>query len=164
VLEVANKTESATGSGFVHVKDGALAGKGIVTGGVRIGDGQDPAAFLAPGESTGGSGRLYIGGELGFPKDATYIWNVEPRRAIADEVRADGVHIGEGALFSAVALDSGVLPVGATLTAIEDTADTPIVGSFTNLADGSVVTVGANTYQVSYEGGDGNDLTLTVVE
>jgi hypothetical protein len=32
------------------------------------------------------------------------------------------------------------------------------------LADGGTITVGNNTYQASYEGGDGNDLTLTVVQ
>jgi hypothetical protein len=29
--------------------------------------------------------------------------------------------------------------------------------------DGSLFTANGNTYQVNYEGGDGNDLTLTVV-
>jgi hypothetical protein len=79
-------------------------------------------------------------------------------------VIANGVVIGEGALFSAVALDNGLLPVGIMLTAIENSSATPISGSFTNLADGAIITVGANSYQASYEGGDGNDLTLTVVE
>jgi hypothetical protein len=36
-------------------------------------------------------------------------------------------------------------------------------GMFANLADGSTVTVGVNKLLVSYTGGDGNDLTLTVV-
>jgi hypothetical protein len=30
-------------------------------------------------------------------------------------------------------------------------------------ADGSIVTIGGNHLRASYEGGDGNDLTLTVV-
>ena len=36
-------------------------------------------------------------------------------------------------------------------------------GTFSNLADGAIVTVNGNNFQPSYEGGDGNDLTLTVV-
>src|SRR5262249_108698 len=32
------------------------------------------------------------------------------------------------------------------------------------LADGSIVTVGHNTFHANYEGGDGNDLTLIVVQ
>jgi len=31
------------------------------------------------------------------------------------------------------------------------------------LPDGSIVTIKGNTFLVSYSGGDGNDLTLTVV-
>jgi hypothetical protein len=48
-------------------------------------------------------------------------------------------------------------------TAISNTSTTPIAGTFGNLADGSTVTIGVNTFQASYSGGDGNDLTLTVV-
>jgi hypothetical protein len=44
-----------------------------------------------------------------------------------------------------------------------DTASSAISGTFANLADDSTVTVGVNKLQVSYSGGDGNDLTLTVV-
>ena len=35
--------------------------------------------------------------------------------------------------------------------------------TFSNLADGAIVNVNGNNLQASYEGGDGNDLTLTVV-
>ena len=38
-----------------------------------------------------------------------------------------------------------------------------MAGAFSNLADGSALIVGSNTYQANYEGGDGNDLTLTVI-
>jgi hypothetical protein len=126
--------------------------------------GEGLEAFVAPGEAAGGSGRLEIAGALSFFADANYVWNVQPAAAMADQVIANGVVIGEGALFSAVALDNGLLPVGIMLTAIENSSATPISGSFTNLADGAIITVGANSYQASYEGGDGNDLTLTVVE
>ena len=39
----------------------------------------------------------------------------------------------------------------------------PIIGTFMNLPDGGTITAGNNTFQANYEGGDGNDLTLTVV-
>ena len=55
------------------------------------------------------------------------------------------------------------LPAGSTTTVIKNTAATPISGTFANLPDGATITSGNNTFQVSYEGGDGNDLTLTVV-
>jgi hypothetical protein len=55
------------------------------------------------------------------------------------------------------------LPVGTVFTAINNTSATPISGTFTNLPDGSTVFAGGKNCQVSYEGGDGNDLTLTVL-
>jgi len=54
------------------------------------------------------------------------------------------------------------IPIGTVFTAISNTSATPITGTFSNLADGSTLTVGPNSYKVSYSGGDGNDLTLTV--
>ena len=54
------------------------------------------------------------------------------------------------------------LPIGAVLTIINNTATTPIAGTFTNLPEGAQV-FGRRAFQVSYKGGDGNDLTLTVV-
>ena len=39
----------------------------------------------------------------------------------------------------------------------------PINGTFSNLADGAIVAIDGNNFQANYEGGDGNDLTLTVV-
>lgn len=51
-----------------------------------------------------------------------------------------------------------------TRFANSNTSANPIAGTFANLADGSTLTVGRNNYEVSYEGGDGNDLTLTVVQ
>jgi len=55
------------------------------------------------------------------------------------------------------------LPVGTVFTMINNTSTMPISGTFMNLPDGSTITVGGKNCQVSYSGGDGNDLTLTVV-
>ena len=60
-------------------------------------------------------------------------------------------------------IGSSVLPIGSLLMIIDNTAAIPIAGTFTNLADGGIITSDVNNFQASYEGGDGNDLTLTVV-
>jgi autotransporter-associated beta strand protein len=52
---------------------------------------------------------------------------------------------------------------GTIITLINNTSATPISGRFSNLPDGSIVTVAGKDCQVSYSGGDGNDLTLTVL-
>jgi hypothetical protein len=49
------------------------------------------------------------------------------------------------------------------LTVIKNTAATPISGTFSDLPDGTIATVNGNNFQANYEGGSGNDLTLTVV-
>jgi hypothetical protein len=46
---------------------------------------------------------------------------------------------------------------------INNKSANPISGTFSNLSDGAIVTVNGTNFQVSYTGGDGNDLTLTVV-
>jgi len=45
----------------------------------------------------------------------------------------------------------------------QQTATTPIAGTFANRADGSIVTVSGNHLQASYESSNGNDPRLTVV-
>jgi hypothetical protein len=53
--------------------------------------------------------------------------------------------------------------VGNVFTVIDNTSATPIAGTFSDLPDGAVFTLNGNNFQASYTGGDGNDLTLTVV-
>ena len=75
---------------------------------------------------------------------------------------ANGVTIN-GAQFLLLSRGGFTLTPGTVLTVINNTAATPIAGTFANLPDGSTFTAHGNTFQASYEGGDGNDLTLTVV-
>jgi hypothetical protein len=97
-----------------------------------------------------------------FNSHATYQIKLNSNNVTIDQVVAKGVTINSGALVSIDDLGGSVLPPGTVLTVISNTAATPIAGTFNNLADGSTLTVDSNTYLVSYEGGDGNDLTLTV--
>ncbi|MEO5754762.1 MAG: hypothetical protein ABIR38_08645 [Chthoniobacterales bacterium] len=52
---------------------------------------------------------------------------------------------------------------GTSFTVISNTAPAPISGTFANLPNDNMLTVGPNTFQISYSGGDVNDLTLTVL-
>ena len=156
-----NTIGSATGTGLVQVNRGSFGGNGIVTGGVTVGDGSSSGSTLAPGIND--TGLLTIQSGLTFKANSRYNWNVEATAVKADETVALGVTIEIGALFQIFGRGSVPLPIGTVFTAISNTAATPIAGTFSNLADGSTVTVGNNTFQADYEGGDGNDLTLTVV-
>jgi hypothetical protein len=95
--------------------------------------------------------------------DGTYTYKLNTNKAKADQVLANGVSIELGALFDLNTVANKKLTAGKVFTAISNTAATPITGTFANLPDGSIFTVGRNKLQVSYSGGDGNDLTLTVV-
>jgi autotransporter-associated beta strand protein len=163
-LWVNNMSGSGTGSGGVQVNAGTLGGRGTITGAVTVGTGSGAGAVLAPGRRGGkpGGNPLSILSMLTCNSDATYEVGLNTRGAIADEVVADGVTINS-AQFSLVDRGRVTLTQGTVFTVIDNTAATPIAGTFSNLADGSTFTQGRNTFQVSYEGGNGNDLTLTVV-
>jgi autotransporter-associated beta strand protein len=161
-LIVDNTTGSATGTGAVKVKVATLAGDGTIAGEVTVGG--SGSAFLAPAAGGGRQATLTIQGELTLRADSTYTGTFKARdgRIRADQVIAHGIKIN-GATFSLRGLAQGSLPAGTTFTILSNTAADPIAGTFSNLADGSTLTVGGNTFQANYEGGDGNDLTLTVV-
>ena len=160
-LLVKNDIGSATGGGAVQVKAGTLSGTGKISGAVTVATGTS-AATLLPGAATE-PGTLTLQSTLTFSPLATYKFVINSSTPIADEVLANGVTIKRGAQFSFTDLGSAVLPTGTAFTVISNTSANRIAGTFANLADRSTFTAGSNTFQANYKGGDGNDLTLTVV-
>ncbi len=159
-LLVTNKTGSATGRGTVLVNAGTLGGTGKISGSVTVASGAT-SAVLAPGSGSK-PGTLTMLSTLAFGSHATYKVDLNSSTVKADQVIAKGVTISSGALVSIGDLGSGTLTAGTIFTVISNTAATSIAGAFSNLADGSTLVVGSNTYKANYEGGTGNDLTLTV--
>ena len=162
-MKVANKTGSATGTGAVKVDAGTMGGPGTISGSVTIGTGNGAGAFLESSVGASKPTKLTIQSMLTCKADATYTYKLNTKKAKADQVVANGVTIESGAQFNLAAIGNKKLNAGTSFTALNNTAATPINGTFANLVDGSTVTVGNNSYQVSYSGKDGNDLTLTVV-
>jgi autotransporter-associated beta strand protein len=165
MLAVSNSNESATGTGSVNVQAGALGGKGIMSGAVTIGTGNGRRAFLAPAAGTNVQATLTIQSALTFNADATYncTFRAKQNRVRTDRVITNGVTINSGAVIALSGQTQGALRVGLVLTVISNSSVNPISGTFANLPDGGIVTINGNNFQASYEGGDGNDLTLTVV-
>jgi hypothetical protein len=147
----------------VQVNAGTLGGTGTIAGAVTVGTGSGSGAFLSPGINAASHRTLTILSTLTFNADSAYDFGLNSLTARADKVNAKGVTIDSGAQFSFADSHASVLAAGTVFTAIDNTAATPIAGAFSNLTDGSTITIGSNTFQASYEGGDGNDLTLTVV-
>ncbi|PYV73627.1 MAG: hypothetical protein DMG96_22515 [Acidobacteria bacterium] len=164
-LLVANRGESATGSGPVSVTSGTLGGSGIIGGATTVGTGGGTGAFLAPAGGTRTRATLTIQSSLTFNSDATYTYTYRAKKSTAktDLVVANGVTINSGAILNFDGTINGRLTPGLVFTVLSNTSANPISGTFSNLPDGSTVVLAGNTFQANYEGGDGNDLTLTVV-
>jgi hypothetical protein len=157
-------TGSATGSSPVQVNKGSLAGNGIVGGSVTVGSGRGKAADISPGSRADRNiGTLTIQSSLTFHSDGSYSFQLKSDASTADSVTAAGITIDSAATFNASDLGTSTLSIGTVFIVINNTAATAISGAFNNLPDGSTITVGNNNLQASYTGGDGNDLTLTVV-
>ena len=162
-LLIENRTGSATGAAAARVTGGTLGGRGIISGTVTVGTGTGTGAVIAPSQGASNPATLRIQSLLTFKADGSYTYKLDTRKARADEVVANGVTIESGAQFNFSAIGNKRLPLGSVFVAISNTSAHPISGTFANLADGSTLSVGKNNYQASYSGGDGNDLTLTVV-
>ena len=160
---VGNETGSATGTGAVQVEGGTLGGGGIITGDVTVGTGTGSGAVLSPSIGTRRRTTLRVYGSLTFKADATYGSRLHAESGKADKVIVPSVTIEDGAEFFFIGGGGTTIAPGTVFTLINNTGAGPIAGTFSNLADGSIVEHGGSSFQVSYEGGDGNDLTLTVV-
>jgi autotransporter-associated beta strand protein len=162
-LILENTIGSGTGTDNVTVQAGTLGGKGIIAGAVKIGTGSGAGAFLEPSIDASRPTTLTIQSVLTFKTDGTYTYKLTTKRARADQVIANGVTIESGAQFNFYTFANRKLDMGRVFIAISNTSVNPILGTFVNLPDDSTVTIGNNTFQADYQGGDGNDLTLTVV-
>jgi len=157
VLYVTNRVGSGTGTGSVNVRTSTLAGNGIIAGGVTIGR----RASLEPNNN--GTGILTIQGALSLLRASALSWKIDLAHLNVGRVLANGVTISTGSRFNAIATGNGTLTIGTSFVIISNTSVNPIAGTFDNLSDGAIITVNGNNFQANYEGGDGNDLTLTVV-
>jgi autotransporter-associated beta strand protein len=159
-LIVSNTTGSATGSGDVLVSRAILGGHGIIAGDVTLDKGFG-FPFLWP-SIAGDIGTLTIRKKLKFGLRGQYICLVDGDTGESDRVAANSVSIDPTAMLDLS--ENGTAPVGMTFTILESTGSSPIVGTFMNLPDGGTITADSNTFQANYEGGDGNDLTLTAIK
>lgn len=155
---------SSTGSGPVQVNGGALAGDGVVGGSVTIGGLGTTGAYLEPNYTHDqGTNSLTIEGALTLAANSIYHVHYFGTGG-NDTVDADGITIDASAQIELIPSDPRMSTVGKVFTLLNNTSDTPISGTFANMPDGAIFFQRGNTLEVSYEGGDGNDLTLTVLK
>ncbi|MCA9346088.1 hypothetical protein KC960_01200 [Candidatus Saccharibacteria bacterium] len=138
--------------GKINLTGGTLKGSGTV------GDVTMSAGVVAPGNSPGvlNTGSLtYTGGsfdvELGGTADGEY-----------DQTNVTGsVDLGSATDLDISLVNSFAPALKDSFTIINNDGTDTVSGTFKGLKEGEKV-YGTYTYQVSYKGGDGNDVTLTV--
>ena len=162
-LFVRNTSGSGTGTGQVQIDRGILGGNGTIAGAVTVGSRSAKGAFLSPGQAKNKPAVFTLLSTLTFNANGNYRCDLNSDTASSDEVFANGLTINTGSQFLFADAGATTLTPGIVLIVINNTAATSITGTFANLPDGSTITLGSNTFQANYEGGDGNDLTLTVV-
>jgi len=152
------------GPNSIYVIDGTRGDTLVLDGGVLKGTGTVGAltvangGIVAPGHSPGclNTGNLLAGG--------TYQAEIGGKTACTeyDQIKVTGtVDVTGGTLD--VSIVNGFKPVvGQKYTIISNDGSDAVSGTFTGLAEGATITVGTTKFSISYKGGDGNDVVLTV--
>ncbi len=123
----------------------------------------DSGATLGPGTSPG---TLTVNGNL----DAAGTLNMELGGTTAgtgyDQLIVNGTVDLAGATLNASFVDGfeSTLAVNDVFTLIENDATDAVTGSFEGLAEGATVIIDGKYFQISYAGGDGNDVVLTAIK
>jgi autotransporter-associated beta strand protein len=149
---------SAPGSQVV-VGPGATLGGSGQTGPVTVQSG----GTFAPGASP----SLITVASLTLAPGSTFVEEVDgntPGAGGYDQtiVTTGPIDLGSATLHLVIGV--GTSPAaGDVLEIIDNQTASPILGTFAGLDEGAVITAGGSSFVISYVGGDGNDVTLSVV-
>lgn len=140
-------------SSAVSVANGATLGGTGTTGAVSVSNGGILAAGNSPGVLHTGSLTLASGAILQEQIAGT-------ATGAFDQIAVTGtVSISNAKLD--LSLLSGYAPTSGNFTIIDNDGADAVTGTFLGLAEGASVTVGTTNFQISYNGGTGNDVVLT---
>jgi hypothetical protein len=132
------------------ISGGAIAGTG------SLGQIYGLSGSILPGDNVG---TLNVG-TTSLNSLMTFGLQVGTVSGISDQLSVTGLVSLNNALLSVTA--GQYLTVGNVFTIISNNATDAVSGTFLNQPQGSLYTVGNYTFQISYIGGTGNDVTLTV--
>jgi autotransporter-associated beta strand protein len=144
--------------GVVGGTSGFLGGAGTV-GPLGIA-GSPTRGTISPAGT--GLGTLTVNGDLILTPETTFQANISgtaPRQFDMLAVRGS-VALGDATLQALLHFSSSV---GDLFKIIDNDGTDKVLSPFVGLAEGALVTVNGIRYQISYKGGDGNDVTLTHV-
>lgn len=143
------------GAANVVINGGTLKGSGSV-GTVTMSSGK-----IAPGNSPGclNSGNLTLtGGGFDVEIGGKSITSCEYDNMVVTGT----VNLGSATDLNLSLVNSFAPAVNDVFSIILNDSNDAVVGTFKGLADGAKVTLGSYTYQINYDAGDGNDVTLLV--
>ncbi len=135
-----------------------LGGSGTIAGATSLGSN----AFLDAGSAANTIGTLTFSSTLGLGSGATASFQLNSTTGLSDSISANGLTLS-GASLSIADLGSGVWTGASTFVLVDNTSASSISGTFAGLNEGASITVGSNTFAISYVGGTGNDITLSAV-
>jgi autotransporter-associated beta strand protein len=164
ILNGSSASATATVNGGTFIVNGSTPADVTLNAGTLSGIGNIGSATvnkggtLTPGNNTPGS--LSMAGNLTLSKGSTYIVSLTATQS--SETNVGGSVTLNNAKLS---LSFNFMPSpGATFTIINNAGSSPISGTFSGLRSNAKVKIGKHTFKISYTGGDGNDVVLSVVK
>ncbi|MGE3329292.1 MAG: beta strand repeat-containing protein, partial [Acidimicrobiia bacterium] len=136
--------------GTVHIKTGTYTGS-VSTAGKSV--------TLSPG---GSAGQVTINGNITLDADDTLVIELDGTApANYDNLTVNGtVDLGDATLSASRSFNPNV---GTSFTIVDNDSTDAVTGTFASLPEGAVLSIDNIPFTVSYLGGTGNDITLTVV-
>jgi hypothetical protein len=159
-------TESPGMTGDVRVEQGAVTLLGALAADITVTGGELAVGVANNGPLTVSGGRLVLNTPLTSSTSLSVTGGeVDVRQwtqaLVLGRIAVSGpVSLG-GALSAA--LPAETFPVGAVFTIIDKTSPGAVTGTFDGLPEGATFASGGNQLRISYVGGDGNDVTMTLV-
>lgn len=163
-----------TGAALTKVGAGSLVLNGSFANAITVSAGTLGGAGTGTGAVTVNSGAALTGGRLGsvgtfattgittLSSGSTLVVDFNSTTGVFDRIVTGGLLLS-GATLSLNDLGSGGgLVLGSTFVLVDKTGAGSIGGTFAGLNEGDTVTVGGTTFSLSYLGGNGNDIALTV--
>lgn len=158
-----NKTYVIDGErGYVSVHDGGiLKGNGKVQY-LQVVEG----ARVAPGHSPG---RLTVLEALTLQEGAVYEVEIKNKDDYDQLVVGENYSIGSNAIILNNATLEGIVLEGFSMNAgdefiiINNLSNTDVSGTFKDLPEGATFKISDGVFKITYKGGDGNDVVLSVV-
>ncbi len=100
-----------------------------------------------------------------FTITGTYLSEVQGLNACTgyDQLQVSGTANVTNATLQLSLLNGFTPTIGQSFTILNNTGSNPVTGTFNGLAEGATFSLGGATFQISYVGGDGNDIVLTVI-